>query len=117
MKKDNLIVIGMVGLAGLLVFKAMGMQLPGLTGLTGLNTQAKTFAQSIWNPINPPDGVSYDPADPGAYIWNNDLFNGTIEDYYNNDKTSYNTPTIQSIIDDVVYSEPRSILRVDGAYW
>jgi hypothetical protein len=114
MKKEDLLVYGMAGAAVLLVAKAMGMQVPGIGGLT---TQAKTFAQSIWNPINPAKGTSYNPADPGAYIWNNDLMNGTVVDFYNNDQTSYNTPTISSIIDDVIGSPTRSVVMNPGGYW
>ena len=112
MKKEDLIVYGMAGAAVLLIAKATGMQLPKLSGLQG---QAKTFAQSIWRPLNPLDGESYNPANPGDYIWNNDLMNGTVSDYYNNDSTSYNTPTISQIIDDVLVGN-RSVIMNPGYY-
>lgn len=99
MKTDNLIVVGLVGAAGLLVAKAMGIN---LSSLTGSKPQATTFAQSIWQPFKPLAGVPYNPANPAQYIPNSLLINGTIHDVLNNDASSYYTPTINDITSDVL---------------
>lgn len=99
MKKDNLIVVGLVGAAGVLVAKAMGFN---LSSLTGSGAQATTFAQSIWQPFKPLTGVPYNPVNPGQYIPNSLLINGTIHDVLNNDSSSYYTPTINDITSDVL---------------
>lgn len=114
MKKDDMIVFALAGGAALLVAKAAGLSLPSLSSLM----VPQTFQQSINRPLSPFAGTSYDPVDPGEYIWNNSLIAGSIHDFYSGDVSSYGTPTVQELFDSVVYDgKPRSVIRVDGQYW
>jgi hypothetical protein len=72
---------------------------------------------SIWNPINPDDGTSYNPANPGAPVGVQDLVNGTIHDYYTGDTSSYSIPTTTDIFESVTGGGLDSIIKVPGAYW
>lgn len=115
MKKDDILVLGLAGVAAFLVAKAAGLQLPSFGSLT---TGAQSFAQSIWTPFSPAPGTAFDPVDPGVYIWNNSLINGAIHDYYTGNTGSNTTPTVQEIFDDVLNGgNTKSILRVDGVWW
>lgn len=118
MKKDDMIVLALAGGAALLVAKAAGLSFPSLSGLVG---GAQTFQQSIWRPLSPFAGTSYDPVDPGDYVWNNSLIAGSIHDYYSGDVSSYGTPTVQSLFGDVLNetygTKPKSVVMVDGIWW
>lgn len=113
MKKDDLLVLAFAGGAAFLIAKAAGFDLSAIT------TPAKTFAQSIYRPFVPSVGQSIDQANPGAYITNANLIDGAVHDYYAG--TVARTPTIQEIFDSVLQTtygtKPKSIIRVDGAWW
>lgn len=121
MKTDTLLVVGLAGVAAVLVAKGMGLSLSSVTG-TGA-AKAPSFAQSIWNPFAPISGAPYDPANPGAYIPNSQLINGTIHDYYSGNQSSYYTPTISAITDSVLSgmygtnSQQQSVIRNPNAWW
>lgn len=120
MKTDTLLVVGLAGAAAVLVAKAMGFNVQSVTG-TG-KTNAASFAQSLWKPFAPIGGTSYNPANPGAYIPNSQLINGTIRDYYQGNTASYNTPTINETVSDVLASYygttgTKSIVHNPNVWW
>lgn len=110
MKNDDLMVMGIAGVAVLLILKG-GIKLPS-------NLQS-TFSR--WMPFIPDEGQSYNPANPGAYIPLSELINGTIHDYYSSDKSSYRIPTNEQLftIDGPLDSAKKtvSIIRLPGALW
>ncbi|GGI16887.1 hypothetical protein GCM10008066_06210 [Oxalicibacterium faecigallinarum] len=112
-------VLGLVGAAAFMIAKASGFSLTGAASVSG-NTGARSFAQSIWNPINPLAGTSYDPANPGAYIPNSQLINGTIHDVLTGNNSSYQTPTISAITDSVLTggaNQNRPVMANPNAWW
>lgn len=120
MKTDDLLVIGLVGGAALLIMKASGFSLAGVTGAAGNGGGAGSFAQSIWNPINPLQGTSYNPANPGAYIPNSQLINGTIHDIATGNNSSYYMPTISAITESVLTggkAQQQTVIKNPGAWW
>lgn len=119
MKTDDLMVIGLVGGAALLIAKAAGFSMGSLASGGG-TTAARSFAQSIWNPINPLQGTSYNPANPGAYIPNSQLINGTIHDIMTGNQSSYFQPTISAITDSVLtggQKPQQTVIKNPGAWW
>lgn len=91
----------------------------GIVGsiLNAFRNTNTTLNWSTWNPINPDDGQSYNPANPGQLIGTQDLVNGTIHDYYTNDRSSYSIPTTTDIFESVTGSGGGSIIRNPDAYW
>lgn len=119
MKTDDLMVIGLVGAAAFMIAKASGFSLGTVTRTNGSGVNS-SFAQSIWKPINPLAGTSYDPANPGAYISNSQLINGTIHDYYTGNQSSYYTPTISAITNSVLTggnASQQTVIKNPGAWW
>lgn len=122
MKKDEILVLGLSGVAVLLILKASGVKMPFLDKLTvsATGTAGKFLP---WNPPRPNSGTPYNPADPAAPIGVAQLVNGTIADYFNQDRTSYSTPTTTAIIDDVLSdtygtaAPSRSVVYQAGRSW
>jgi hypothetical protein len=86
-------------------------------------TAAATPAFAVNNPFNPPQGQSFDPTNPGAYIPLGSLLNGTVNDIY-----SGGTQTVATTGDIVQQAaldyyqvpnngkiSPDSVVRVPGA--
>lgn len=121
MKTDTLLVVGLAGVAAVLVAKGMGFNLSSAVGAVA--TQSGSFAQSIWKPFDPIAGTSFNPANPGAYIPNSQLINGTIHDYYTGNQSSYTTPTISAITDSVLSgmygtgTQNQSVIRNPNVWW
>jgi hypothetical protein len=117
-KSEDGVILALAGVAVYMIMKTGGIKLPTLKSI-GLPA---TFASL--NPFKPASGTAYNPADPGAYIPNAQLINGTIHDYYAGDMSSYRTPTLGQIFDDVLSdtytpgaSRPGEFMRAPGAYW
>jgi hypothetical protein len=80
---------------------------------------AKTAAAPVFsvnNPINPPTGTSYDPANPGAYIPLSSLLSGTVHDITTGQTQNYasTADVTQQALQDI-YNVPNSLVRVPDA--
>lgn len=105
----------MPGSAGTGTQQVVGGIVNGLLGY--LNAGSAPRQWSVWNPINPDEGTSYNPANPGAAVGVQDLVNGTIHDYYTGDKSSWSIPTTTDIFESVTGAGGGSIIRNPDAYW
>lgn len=112
-KTEDLLVLGLAGVAVVLVMKASGISIGG-------KVAAAIPALSDFKIPNPfvfdTPGTPYNPADPGQYLWNKDLIQGTLDDIYKNDKSSYSTPTINNIFEDVL-SDIYGVKKSPMATW
>lgn len=105
----------MPGSTGTGTAQVVGGVVNGLLGY--LNSSRSPSQWSVWNPINPDEGTSYNPANPGAPVGVQDLVNGTIHDYYSGDKSSWSIPTTTDIFESVTGGGGGSIIRNPDAYW
>ena len=75
------------------------------------------------DPTKPDIGYGYDPENPGDYISNKDLINGTISDVYTGNREGYDIPTNSELFASVVhdtYNAPerqQSIVQVNNGNW
>lgn len=118
MKKDEILVLGLSGVAVVLIFKASGVKIPGLDAV-----QAAAGRFIPWNPVRPGNGAPFNPADAAAPVGVAELVNGTIADYFDADQSSYATPTTAQIVDDVLAdtygaaAPSRSVVFQAGRSW
>lgn len=112
-KTGDVLVVGLAGVAVILILKASGVNV-------GAKAAAAIPALSNFKIPNPfvfdTPGTPYNPADPGQYLWTNDLITGTLDDIYKNDKSSYATPTINNIVEDVL-SDLYGVKKSPMATW
>lgn len=111
---ENVLIVGMAGAAVLLIVKATGLKIPGFSSLTGT---VQTFAQSVWNPTRPSQGIAYDPVDPGAYIWTHELINGAIADYNSGSNSANNIPTLNQLYSDVITGGQQTVVKNPNTWW
>jgi hypothetical protein len=94
---DNLLLVGMLGAAGFLVYKAFG-----LGSSKGGTVSGTSYPAFYSNSYTPAKGSSYNPVNPGQFTWTKDLLNGAVTDYYSGNNPMNQIPMIGDIFKDVI---------------